>query len=145
MGKTAKDSEVPGIILPAQYFTSPALSATPEKRLIFAVLMDAVAQLQSGDVDRVLDAECWIRGEFDDVPITFADACDALGLNADGLADGLISRRGQLPFVPRAQRRVAHFGRLRARGSAPTAASMSPECRLRDRCALESVARGGRR
>ena len=127
MAKKAKDSEVPDTILPAQFFTPTALSTTPEKRLIFAVLMDAVGQLQSGDAEGALDAERWIRGEIEDVPISFPDACDALGLEADGLADGLMSWRGHFRFVPRAQRRVAHFGRLRARGKAPTpAAPMSP-------------------
>ena len=127
MANRAKDSELPDTILPAQYFAPTALAATPEKRLIFAVLMDAVAQLQSGDAEGALDAERWILGETGDVPISFPDACDALGLEADGLADGLMSWRAHFHFVPRVRHRVAQFGRLRARGKAATSgAPLSP-------------------
>ncbi len=123
MAKMAKDSEVPGTILPAQYFTPTALAATPEKRLLLAVLMDAVGQLRSGDAHGALDAERWIRGELADVPISFSDACDALGLEADRLADGLMSCRARSHFVPRVRHRVAQLGRLHAHGRDRTPAA----------------------
>lgn len=118
MEKRAHDTEVPDTILPAQYFTRSG-SSTPEKRLIFAVLMDAVTQLQSGDTEDARDAERWIRGEIADVLISFPSACDALGLEANGLADGLMSWRTQFRRVPRIRQRVTPPGRLRSRAGRP--------------------------
>ena len=44
--KRAPSPDVPDTVLPVQYFTRTVVSDTPEKRLIFAVLMDAIVQLQ---------------------------------------------------------------------------------------------------
>ncbi len=115
MARMATGSEVPDTMLPAQFFARGAWSDTPEKRLIFAVMMDAIAQLQRGDAQGVLDAERWIRDESTDVPIRFLDACDALGLEPTSFADGLMRWRTHFQILPRAQRRVTPVGRLRSR------------------------------
>jgi hypothetical protein len=117
-------SQIPGTILPVQFFDRTAASDTPEKRLIFAVLLDAVMQLRRGDTPVAVEAERWIRDEADDVPVSFPQACEALGLEAQNLARGLLAWRAQSGSVPGAsprdfskmQRRVAPLGRMRRRG-----------------------------
>lgn len=87
--------EVPDTILPEQFFTGAAESNTPEKRLIFAVLLDAIVQLQRGETIIAADAERWIRDELENVPISFPDACEVLGFEPHGLARGLLAWRAQ--------------------------------------------------
>jgi hypothetical protein len=116
-------SDVPDTLLPVQFFTRTALSDTPEKRLIFAVLMDAIMQLQRGDASSVADAGGWIRDEIEGAPITFSDACEVLGLEAQGFGRALLSWHAQsglvagirVPPITRAQQRVTPSGRLRVR------------------------------
>lgn len=86
---------VPDTILPEQFFTGTAQSNTPEKRLIFAVLLDAIVQLQRGEAVIAADAERWIRDEFEHVPISFPDACEILGFEPHGLASVLLAWRAQ--------------------------------------------------
>jgi hypothetical protein len=86
-------SEVPDTILPEQFFTR--TSNTPEKRLIFAVLLDAIVQLQRGEAIIADDAERWIRDEVENVPISFAQVCEILGFERHGFARGLLSYRDQ--------------------------------------------------
>ena len=115
----APSSEVPDTVLPVQFFTKTALSDTPEKRLIFAVLMDAIAELARGEGQDAVDAERWIRDETDDVPIRFSDACELLGLEAPGLARVLLTWSGQSEPVTdqltRGRYRVVPTGRMRIR------------------------------
>lgn len=82
--------EFPDTMLPVQFFTRNALAGSPEKRLILAVLMDAVEQLRRGDARSVADAERWIRDEIEDPPIRFAHACEVLGLEVRPLANCLM-------------------------------------------------------
>jgi len=117
----APSSEVPDTVLPVQFFTRTTWSDTPEKRLLFAVLMDAIVELRRGEGQDAIDAERWIRDETDDVPIRFSDACEFLGLEAPGLARGLLrwSVQSELvpvpdPFTP-GRYRVTPTGRLRIR------------------------------
>lgn len=84
---------VPDTMLPVQFFTRRAFSDTPEKRLILAVLMDAVEQLRQGTARSIADAESWIRDEIPNPPIRFAHACEVLGLEAREFADRLMSWR----------------------------------------------------
>jgi len=121
----APSSEVPDTVLPVQFFTKTTLSDTPEKRLIFAVLMDAIAELARGEGQGAVDAERWIRDETDDVPIRFSDACEFLGLEAPGLARGLLRWSGQsepvTDRVTRGRYRVVPTARLRIRAPASSA------------------------
>ena len=123
----APSSEVPDTVLPVQYFTRTAVSDTPEKRLIFAVLMDAIVELRRGEGQDAIDAACWIRDETDGVPIRFSDACEYLGLEAPGLARGLLRWIAHSEPVSdplnRGRCRIMPTGRLRIR------APMSPRSR----------------
>lgn len=118
----ALSPSVPDVILPVQFYDRTGDS--PEKRLIFAVLLDAIVQLQRGDASGAEAAERWIGGEIDDVPISFSDACEALGFDARSLARGLLAWRVQADVVlgirprpvPGLRRRVSAIGPTRRRG-----------------------------
>lgn len=122
--RRAPSSEVPDTILPVQYFDRTGASDTPEKRLMFAVLLDAILQLRRGDAAVAVDAEQWIRDEIEDAPISFSLACEVLGFEARNLACGLLSWRSAAATgrgVPArksfcTQRRVTPLGRMRRRG-----------------------------
>ena len=80
----------------------------PEKRLMFAVLLDAVIQLRRRNTARSAEAERWIRGEDgdEDTPFSFTNVCETLGIDPSYLARGLLAWRagvGTLPPVARAQ------------------------------------------
>ena len=109
------EASVPDAFLPEQYFDR--LSAktvdTPEKRLMFAILVDAVIQLQRRNTPVAIEAERWIRGEDDEEPLfSFQDVCDALGIEAEYLARGLLSRvqnaKPASVAVPVRQLRTSH-------------------------------------
>ncbi len=129
----APSSEVPDTLLPVQFFTRTILSDTPEKRLIFAVLMDAIVQLQRGDASGVADAEGWIRNEIEGAPITFSAACEVLGIEEQGFCRGLLSWHAKAGLgggirvrpIARIQQRVTPSGRLRARARRYDAATES--------------------
>ena len=77
-------------------------SLGPEKRLILAVLEEAIRCLQKfisagGRRHRALfrDAEEWIMEENSDWPFSFENSCLALGLNPGYLRRGLMCGRGQ--------------------------------------------------
>ena len=116
--------EVPDTLLPVQFFDRTAASETPEKRLIFAVLLDAILQLRRGGEAVAADAERWIRDEIADVPISFPLACDVLGIEAENLARGLLSWRsgsgaeGEVParHLIGPQRRTMPLGRMGRQG-----------------------------
>jgi len=89
------EASVPDAFLPEQYFDrlSARTTDTPEKRLMFAILVDAVIQLQRRHTPVALEAERWIRGEAEEEPLfSFHDVCDALGIEAEYLARGLLVR-----------------------------------------------------
>jgi hypothetical protein len=89
------DTFVPEALLPEQYFDRWAARASdsPEKRLMFAVLLDAVIQLQGRNASDAAEVEQWIRAEGDDSPFAFRNICEALGIEADYLAKGLLAWR----------------------------------------------------
>lgn len=87
------NSGIPDTILPEQFFSGTRPS--PEKRLILAVLLDAIVQLQRGEAIVAADAERWIRDEDENVPISFADVCEVLGFEPHGLARSLLEWRTQ--------------------------------------------------
>lgn len=66
----------------------------PERRLLVAVLMNAILQLRSRDAQDVIDAESWVRG--DDTtnwPFSFNNICEALGIESSYFARGLLTWR----------------------------------------------------
>ena len=67
------------------------LADMPEKRLLLAVLMDAIVQLRRRGSAGALEAAAWIRGEGIDAPspFSFAAVCEALGLDPSYLARGV--------------------------------------------------------
>jgi hypothetical protein len=112
--EAVSDSSVPDTILPIQYFDRLTVQATdvPEKRLMFAVLLDAVIHLQRRDSRGASEAVEWIESEPDDSPFSFRSICDFLGLEATRLAHALLAwhhgpgttRLG----IPARQLRIAH-------------------------------------
>lgn len=109
------DTFVPEALLPEQYFDRWAARASdsPEKRLMFAVLLDAVIQLQGRNQKDAAEAEEWIRGTgCEESPFSFRNICEALGIEAGYLADGLLSwrqRATEIPFrAPLRQLRTSH-------------------------------------
>jgi hypothetical protein len=102
---------VPEILLPEQYFDRCAARAneTPEKRLMFAILLDAVLQLHSGDTKNAAEAERWIRDrENVDEPFSFWNICEVLEIEPSYFARGLIAKRNEAqPRLRLRQARVA--------------------------------------
>ena len=124
------DVSVPDVMLPEQYFDRLAsrTSDSPERRLLFAVLLDAIIQLQRRNTSGSAEAERWIRNDTDsDSPFAFRNVCEALGIEPGYLQRGLLSwRRSQvvtLPGIPVRQLRTSHrrvtpLGRRRRRAAA---------------------------
>ena len=124
------DVSVPDVMLPEQYFDRLAshTSDSPERRLLFAVLLDAVIRLQRRNTSGSAEAERWIRNDADsDSPFAFRNVCEALGIEPGYLKRGLLSwRRSQvvtLPGIPVRQLRTSHrrvtpLGRRRRRTAA---------------------------
>jgi hypothetical protein len=112
---TRNGADVPDSLLPDQYFDRLAARAcdTPEKRLLFAVLLDAVIHMQRRNSVGAAEAEQWIRGEAnDDSPFSFRNLCDALGIEPTYLARGLLTWRYAGPKreagLPVRQFRISH-------------------------------------
>ena len=87
----------PETILPEQYFSSSASCLQqPEKRLMLAVLEDAVATLFKYAADLrpaarrlVRDTEVWVAARDHDWPFSFESICAALNLDASAVRRGL--------------------------------------------------------
>jgi len=112
--ETIIDASVPETILPIQYFDRLTARVTdvPEKRLMFAVLLDAVIHLQRRDSRGAAEAVEWIEGEPDGSAFSFQNMCESLGLEPTGLARALLAwhygpRTARLG-VPARQLRTAH-------------------------------------
>ncbi|MEO6026251.1 MAG: hypothetical protein ABIR79_05235, partial [Candidatus Binatia bacterium] len=98
------DVSVPDALLPEQYFDRLAArtSDTPERRLLFAVLLDAVIQLQRRNTSGSAEAERWIRNDTEtDSPFSFRNVCEAIGIEPGYLQRGLMAwRRSQVGSMP---------------------------------------------
>jgi hypothetical protein len=107
------DVSVPDIVLPEQFFVRETfgLPDSPEKRLMFAVLLDAITQLRQRDSTRAIEAEHWIRDEADEGVFSFANVCGVLGFEARSLANGLLAPDS--PIAGRAPLRHPRTSRLR--------------------------------
>ena len=113
-GDTLSDDLVPEVMLPLQYFDrlTPHATDIPEKRLMFAVLLDAVIHLQRRDSRGAAEVAQWIREDDEESVFSFSNICDALGIAPVFLARGLLawhSGTASAPMgVPARQLRTAH-------------------------------------
>jgi len=92
----------PDTLLPSQYFAALRCKGAhePERRLVVAVLQDAVDCFQKHVAARdrkarqlFLDAEEWISSEDRSWPFSFENVCDLLQINAEYLRRGLMTWR----------------------------------------------------
>jgi hypothetical protein len=112
-GRGVVDVSVPDVVLPDQYFSGEGLGLpdSPEKRLMFAVLLDAISQLRRRESTRAVEAEFWIRDEEDEGVFSFANVCGVLGFEPRSLAEGLLSKNSRI--AGRAPLRHPRTSRLR--------------------------------
>jgi hypothetical protein len=107
------DAFIAAAPLHQQHFarSSPDTTDGPEKRLMFAVLVNAIIQLRSRDAHDVIEAETWIRtNEISDSPFSFDNICEVLGIESNYLARGLLtwcSRPTPVPGSPLRQIRAS--------------------------------------
>jgi hypothetical protein len=64
----------------------PCFTDVPERRLLVAVLLDAVRCLQSGGTRQRTEVLAWIRGDHAAARIPFRSLCDGLEMEAAPLA-----------------------------------------------------------
>jgi hypothetical protein len=108
---------VPDVVLPVQFFPEGiGLPDSPEKRLMFAVLLDAITQLRQRDhttqATQTLAREAahWVRDHRDDGFFSFANVCGVLGLEPTVLASGLLAGNSLLAGrVPLRHRRTSRL------------------------------------
>jgi len=98
VNRMLSDKSVPDTLLPEQYFDRLAARASdsPEKRLMFAVLLDAFISLQRANSIGANEAELWIQSDDATTPFSFKGICEALGIEASFLARGLLTWRSTL-------------------------------------------------
>lgn len=91
----------------------------PEKRLMLAVLLDAIIQLRRPGSTGAAEAATWFREGGTDSPFSFASVCEALGLDAAYLTRGVFAwaRAGRdgVPSVGRLRRPQARALRVSVR------------------------------
>jgi len=76
--------------IPLECVTS-RLVDMPEKRLMLAVLLDAIIQLRRPGSTGAIEATEWIRDEACESPFSFPVVCEALGLDATYLTRGVFA------------------------------------------------------
>ncbi len=80
-------------VLPAQYFRAPGVSSLqPEKRLMLAVLEDAVVAYLRGPAFAP-DTTEWFASDDTSWPYSFANLCDSLNLDREAVRSALQRRR----------------------------------------------------
>jgi hypothetical protein len=88
----------PEVVLPSQFHGKPGYDASlqPEKRLMLAVLEDAVGTFQKYVCARdraaqrlLAEVEDWFGSDDLEWPYAFVNICNALGLEVDYMRDGL--------------------------------------------------------
>ncbi len=102
VAKLVEDQSVtlfsPDTLVPSQYFDRVGADAAyqPEKRLMLAVLEEAIATFQRHVVARtrrsqrlVEEVEEWVAGGNGDWPFSFANVCAALDIEAEYLRTGM--------------------------------------------------------
>lgn len=119
----------PDTLLPAQYFDTFRRKAQlePEKRLMLAVLEDAIACFQKYAAARdgkskamFRDAEAWIVEENRDWLFSFDNICEVLGMDPRYVRQGLLRwKEAKLAGLPKARiYRLTPKGRRRGSGGA---------------------------
>ena len=125
MAKTAEavrplfDVSVPDVLLPEQFFDrlTARTSDTPERRLLFAVLLDAVILLQRRNTSGSAEAERWIRNEADsDFPFSFRNLCEALGIEPAHAGSSVVDESRSFAHVDRERARQAFLGNRESLG-----------------------------
>jgi hypothetical protein len=125
----------PYAIMPSQYFDPRPGELSPEKRLMFAVLTDALRCYASRGKTAANEAEWWLFRTKGDQLFSFHNVCDALEIDPDHLRRGLLRWRDRrlAGEDPRMVRRApvglsAHLGgpaphlrRAHRRGAPPNA------------------------
>jgi len=116
----------PETVLPSQFFDRLQIDASlqPEKRLMLAVLEDAVGTFQKYVNQRSRhgrrlfgEAEEWFASTAADWPFAFVNVCQALGLDADYLRAGLWRWRDRQPLPDAGATNVVRFPFRRVNGS----------------------------
>lgn len=88
----------PEVVLPSQFYGKGGLDASlqPEKRLMLAVMEDAVGTFQKYVWSRdrsgqrlLVEVEDWFNSDDVDWPYSFVNICHALGLDVTFMRDGL--------------------------------------------------------
>jgi hypothetical protein len=114
LGADERDSSLfqPDSLLTTQYFDTFRRKSflEPEKRLMLAVLEDAVACFRKHVMARdakgkalFRDVEQWILGKSDDWLFSFENICDSLGFNPWYIRQGLMNCKSKLQARPKAQ------------------------------------------
>jgi len=83
-------------VRPEPYFPGSHRDTTdaPEKRLMLAVLLDAVVQLRNSGSASITEVESWIRdGDASDEPFSFTNVCAVLDIESSYLRRGLLALR----------------------------------------------------
>ncbi len=96
-----------GTVLPAQFWSESSPGAHPERRLMAAVLEDAIAlgarAASSTDPEIVKEVESagkWLASDDRSAPFAFASICDVLGLDAESVREAIAKfRLGTASFV----------------------------------------------
>ena len=129
--------------LPAQHSDSHSRENEPERRLMLAMLTDALRCFQAGIATRngpraklFAEAERWLFTEDRNAPFAFEDACDALDIDAAYLRLGLghwAARRllnEELPLIRRSPVILrTHVTPRKFKGAAPGGAGIAAEYR----------------
>jgi len=134
-GRSTWGELAPAAVLPAQLAPAFRCDATrqPEKRLMLAVLEEAVAAYQKLSCATApyarrefLEAQSWIESDEMRWPFSFANICEALGLDGTAVRRGLRVWRDRQRALPAELRthirhpfRRTNGTRTRTRGRAP--------------------------
>lgn len=95
----ATDIFGPALVIPEQFYSGvrETSESSGEKRLMFAILDDAVHSLQSYRLsknrarrDEYDAAKAWVEATDVDWPFSFENICDCLGLDAEFFRDRLV-------------------------------------------------------
>ncbi len=89
---SASEGATDGLVA-SQWFDrlAPCVTEVPERRLLLAVLVDAIRCLQDAKAEHRTQAAAWIRGENGNARLLFQDVCDGLGFDVVGLRRRLLS------------------------------------------------------